>query len=132
LGYRAEQPFRGFEEGLAEGIAGLVSRWAAFIPGVPAYGRYVQAHDVLADRLGVTSEAIYRRLYRFANGAVMDAFVTEIDALRVAAGALPFTVEQRGRLGRAARRLFDIAYQQEPASPRARRAIREAWQRALQ
>jgi hypothetical protein len=128
---RAELQFRGFEEGLAEGIAGLVSHWAAFVPGVPVYGRYVQTYEILADLLGINPEMIYRRLYRHTNGAVMGACVAEIDALHTATGASPFTVEQRGRLERTARRLFDIAYQQEPASPRAHRTIRQAWRRAL-
>lgn len=126
-----EGAFSGFEEGLAEGITRLVSRQARFVPGLPVYGRFVQTYEELAHVLGISPEAIYRRLYLLANGAVMDGFVAEIGAIRRATGMPPITPEQRGRLERTARRLFDLAYEQDPASARLRDPIRRAWRRAL-
>jgi hypothetical protein len=128
---RTESSFPGFEEGLAEGVTRLVSQMASFVPGLPVYGRYVQTYEELAFILGVSSETLYRRMYRLANGAVMDGFASEIDALRGLTGSPPLTVEQRGRLNRAARRLFDSVYQQDPASARVRSSIRQTWRRAL-
>jgi hypothetical protein len=130
-GLHAERPFRGFEEGLAEGITRMVSQRAGFIPGLPTYGRYVQTYEVLADVLGMAADAIYRRLYALPYGSVMNGFSAEIDALHEGIGAPRFNQEQRGRLERAARRLFDIAYQQAPASGVARGSIRRSWRRAL-
>ena len=128
---RAELGFRGFEEGLAEGITRLISRRARLQPGLPVYGWYVQTYDELAHVLGVKSETIYTRLYRLANGSVMDAFEIEVDSIRGAAGTSRLTPEQRGRLERMAGRLFDVAHELEPASARLRTPIRQAWRRAL-
>jgi hypothetical protein len=127
-----ERLFRGFEEGLAEGIARLVSRQAGFIPGLPTYGRYVQTYEALADVIGVTVEAIYRRLYVLSYGSVMARFSAEIDALRVESGAPRLTAEQRGRLELAARQLFDARLAQQSAAPRHRTHARQTWRRALQ
>lgn len=127
----AEVAFPGFEEGLAEGITRLLSHQAGFVPGLPTYGRYVQTYQALADVLGISPDAIYRSLFRLANGSVMDGFVTEVNAIRAATGQPPLTAEQRGRLDRAARRLFDIAYEFDPASARLRNSIRRAWRRAF-
>ena len=127
----AEIAFPGYEEGLAEGITHLLSRLAGFVPGLPAYGRYTQTYEELAQVLGVTPEILYRSLYQLTNGSVMDGFVTEIDGIHMATGHPPLTLEQRGRLERTARRFFDIVYQDDPASARFRRAIRTGWRRAL-
>lgn len=126
-----ERPFRGFEEGLAEGIARMVSHQAGLVPGLPTYGRYVQTYEVLADVIGATAETIYRRLYLLPYGSVMAGFAVEIDGLRVESGAPRLTREQRGRLERTACRLFDIANQQVPATGGARGTVRRAWRRAL-
>lgn len=128
---RAELSFPGFEEGLAEGVTRMLSRQAGFTPALPTYGRYVQTYEELAYVLGVSPEMIYRGLYRLANGSVMDGFVSELDAIRQTAGMPAMTQEQRGRLDHTARQLFDLAYEQQPASARSRAPIRRAWRRAL-
>lgn len=127
----AESMSLGFEEGLAEGVARLMSRQAGFVPGLPIYGRYVQAYEELAYVLEVSPETIYRGLYRLANGSVMDGFVSEVDAIRQTAGAPPMAPEQRGRLERTARRLFDVAFELDTASARLQVPIRRAWRRSL-
>lgn len=127
----AEAAFRGFEEGLAEGITRLASRLARFVPGLPTYGRYVQTYEELAYVLGVSPETIYRWLYRLPNGSVMDSFVSEIDALRAESGEPPLTIDQRGRLERTAQRLFDVGFQDDPSSARLRDLIRRVWRRGL-
>ena len=101
------------------------------LPGLPTYGRYVQTYEELAHVLRVSADVIYRRLYVLANGSVMNGFVDELDAIRRETGMSPMTPEQRGRLERTARRLFDLAYEQDPASARLRDPIRRAWRRAL-
>lgn len=128
---RAEGRFPGFEEGLAEGITRLISRQVGFVPGLQAYGRYVQTYEVLAQLIGVSPETIYRGLYPLPNGSVMDHFVSEIDALRTATGELPLTVVQRGRLERVARRLFARTSFREPSSARSQNSIWQAWRRAF-
>lgn len=128
---RAEARFPGFEEGLAEGVTRLVSGQAGFVPGLHAYGRYVQAYEVLARVMGVSPETIYRGLYRLPNGSVMDGFGFEVDTLRVTTGEPSLTPDRRGRLDRVARRLFARAYVREPASARLQNSIRQAWRRAL-
>lgn len=127
---RIEFAWRGFEEGLAEGVTRLMSRQAGLTPGLPTYGRYVQTYEELAHVLGVSAEVVYRKLYVLANGSVMDGFVPEIDAIRQATGTPPMTPEQHGRLERTAKRLFDLAYERDPASARLRTPIRRSWRGA--
>jgi hypothetical protein len=126
----AQIGFPGFEEGLAEGVARLISRRGSLRPGLHVYGRYVQAYEELAHVIGVNPETIYSRLYHRANGSVMDAFVSDIDTLQRADGAPPMTPDQRGRLDRTAKRLFDVAHEHESASARLRMTMRRAWRRA--
>jgi hypothetical protein len=128
---RTERPFAGFEEGLAEGITRLVSRWVGFVPGLPSYGRYVQTYEVLADLIGISPEAMYRRLYTLVNGSVMNGFANEIDTLRSETGRPPLTVEQRDRLENTAKQVFARAHLSDPASSLLGGRIRQAWRRAL-
>ena len=130
-GIRAEGRFPGYEEGLAEGITRLVSRQVGFVPGLQGYGRYVQTYEVLARVIGVTSEALYRGLYRLPNGSVMDGFVSTIDTVRGAAGAPTLLPAQRARLDGVAHRLFARAHFRDPSSARLHNSIRQAWRRAL-
>ena len=127
----AEAAFRGFEEGLAEGITRLASRLARFVPGLPTYGRFVQAYEELAFVLRVSPETIYRRLYRLPNGSVMDAFISEIDAIRLGTGEPPLTTNQRARLEITARRLFARRHAEDTASSQWQASIRQAWRRAV-
>jgi hypothetical protein len=81
LGVAAERrDFRGYEEGLSEGIARLVTHEKAAIPHFEAaYTYYVEAYHTLAVVLGLDLETLWRQLWTYAPGAVRDGLMTLVD-----------------------------------------------------
>jgi hypothetical protein len=105
LGVAAERrDFRGYEEGLAEGIARLITHEKAAIPHFEAaYTYYVEAYRTLAVVLGLDLETLWRQLWTYAPGAVRDGLTTLVDqyvgtASRTPAMALADAFFDTGRL----------------------------------
>jgi hypothetical protein len=70
--WRAEfEPWEGYEEGLADGMANVLGSWAgAIIPETTDYVAYVQAYRTLATALQMSTWALWRRLWHFPTGQV--------------------------------------------------------------
>ena len=70
----------GYEEGLAEGIAGLTVRLQAHMePIVGGYALYVRSYESLASGLGVSAEDIWRSLWQYRVGEVRANFVDAVE-----------------------------------------------------
>lgn len=99
---------RGFEEGLAEGLARVVTRAKAGMdPRESSYQYYVTAYRSLARAFDLDLEQVWRRLWTRPLGAVRASFVDVVDDLRAERTRDRFTATQRGRLLVIADRVFD-------------------------
>lgn len=79
--------WKGYEEGLAEGLARLVTRnWARMDPINLAYDGYVRAYRALARELGVDVGLLWTSLYRYRNGRVRSRLPTVVGRVRSDAG----------------------------------------------
>lgn len=79
--------WKGYEEGLAEGLARLITRnWARMDPLNLAYDGYVRAYRALARALGVDIGLIWGSLYGHRNGQVRDRLPTVVGRVRSDAG----------------------------------------------
>jgi hypothetical protein len=75
--------WKGYEEGLAEGLARLATRRKAGMrPLTFSYHGYVTAYVALARAAGVTTEQLLRAAYRYPNGAIRERFPEMLEALR--------------------------------------------------
>lgn len=80
---REYQPWRGYEEGMTEGLARLLVRNRAGMRAYSdSYGCYVVAYETLAIVVGIELEQLWQRLWGMPLGAVRSAFVGTIDGLR--------------------------------------------------
>lgn len=76
--------WKGYEEGLAEGLARLITRdIAGLSPETPVYTRYVMAYEALARVLGQTPEELWRALYPIPFGAVRDTLPEVVARLSI-------------------------------------------------
>ena len=99
--------WRGYEEGLAEGLARIVARDLAGLDPVQlTYRYYVAAYETLCEASGVDHEGLLRALWRHPLGAVRQSFAATVDALRQGRSLPPLTQHQRGVLRTAADRQF--------------------------
>lgn len=122
--------YSGYEEGLAEGVALLVTCSKAGLSPAPnrTYASYVRAGELLAGSLRFSPEALYRTLWRLAPGEIREGFPNALNtALRTRKRPL-LTEIQVMRLRDAADELFSSCHSGEAASDA---AIIELWQRAL-
>jgi hypothetical protein len=72
--------WRGFEEGLAEGLARLVLHEKAGMPPLKgAYNYYVEAYETLARALEVDVERLWRECWSYIPGAVRNNFIVAIN-----------------------------------------------------
>jgi hypothetical protein len=109
VGAAAERrDLRGYEEGLAEGLARLIVHDKAGIPSLEAaYTYYVDAYRTLATALGIEVEWLWHELWTYAPGEVRGGFPEMLGrcldpsssaAVRLRLMARADTVFQTGRL----------------------------------
>ena len=104
---RGYNPRRGYEEGLASGLAQIVTRdCAAMQVGSPAFPHYLRSCEILAEEIGVTTEALLRNLWAHPLGAVRDRFGGVVAGVYQAHTGRPLAPGQIAALVRAADRLF--------------------------
>jgi hypothetical protein len=121
---------RGYEEGMAEGLARLLSRHAAGLSLLgPSYDYYVRAYEVLAESFGFDVEGLWRRLWIYPLGGVRAAFVDEVDALQARASGRRMTEMERRRLLGLGDRVFSSDREREGAAEPA--ALRALWEVVL-
>jgi hypothetical protein len=99
---------RGYEEGLAEGLARLVVRVKAGMdPRESSYQYYITAYRGLTRAFDIDLEQLWRRLWARPLGQVRASFVHGVDDLRAERTGDGFAAVQRERLLAIADRLFD-------------------------
>jgi hypothetical protein len=78
--WRAEfEPWEGYEEGLADGMANVLCNWAgAIILETTDYVAYVQAYRTLAATLQMSMWALLRRPWHFPTGQVRAGLLTVV------------------------------------------------------
>jgi hypothetical protein len=99
---------RGYEEGLAEGLARLATQEKAAMRILSSsYPYYVTAYRALATVSGFDVELLWRALWEYPLGEVQSAFIGVVDRLRWRAVGYATTDVQRLRLRGLADRVFD-------------------------
>lgn len=73
--------FRGYEEGLVEGLTRAVLRQVGIRTLEAQYDYYVAAYGALANVLGCEAEALWRFLWRYPTGGVRTAFTGAVETL---------------------------------------------------
>jgi hypothetical protein len=97
----------GYEEGMVEGLARLVTRdLAGMQPLATAYTYYVEAYRSLSQVTGISVERLWRALWQYPRGHVRDAFVDTVDEIIVHAGGPALTGAQHSDLRGWADRFF--------------------------
>lgn len=97
----------GYEEGLAEGLARLVTiEKAGMTPLTLSYDYYIAAYRALGTVLNVEPEQFWRGLWRFPPGEVRAGFGEVIDSLWRQRGESSLSVAQHARLVGVADQLF--------------------------
>ncbi|MBA2447675.1 MAG: hypothetical protein H0V51_06585 [Chloroflexi bacterium] len=103
---------RGYEEGLVEGLARVITRDRAGMDIVEGpYTHYVRAYEALASVVGIEVEDLWRTLWHHPAGVVRDAFVGAVDEEWNRAIGLRLSRSQEARLLAVADRMFDVAEQ---------------------
>jgi len=79
--WRAEfEPWEGYEEGLADGMANVLCGWAdAIIPETTDYVAYVQAYRTLAAVLQMPMWELLRQVWPFPTGQVRSGLLTTVE-----------------------------------------------------
>jgi hypothetical protein len=98
--------YRGFEEGLAEGLARVIAHRLGLQPLLASYNYYVVAYQTLASVLDVPVDEIWRGLWEYSAGEVALGFSEVIAGIMVRYGMAPQSRFQRARLFARARNLF--------------------------
>jgi hypothetical protein len=99
--------FPGYEEGMVEGLARLITRdMAGMRPTESAHTPYVQAYQTLAQVIGCSAEQLWRALWRYPRGYVHTAFADTIDQICITLKGTPLTALQRNQLRGTANDLF--------------------------
>ena len=101
--YRA---FRGYEEGLVEGLTQVVLAAARVTVADVPFGAYVAAYRALAQAAGIASEALLRALWRHPAGDVRQNLATVVSRLREQEMGASVPPEAHGRLRALGDRLF--------------------------
>jgi hypothetical protein len=99
---------RGYEEGLAEGLARLVARAKAGMnPRESSYQYYVSGYRTLGRAFDIEPERLWRRIWIRPLGQVRASFVHVVDELRYEGTGERFTAAQRACLLAVADQVFD-------------------------
>jgi hypothetical protein len=102
-----QRRFRGFEEGMVEGLARLVTlENARMTPLASSYDYYVGAYRSLADVLAINLEQFWRALWRSPTGEVQTAFMSVLDALQRERSGRDLIEPQRSRVQALAQQVF--------------------------
>ncbi len=102
--------WRGYEEGLAEGLARLVVRdKAGMDPLEEGFNSYVQAYRTLAGVARLEVETLWRAMWTVPPGQVRARFTTVLDELLQSAGAMALTASRHASVQRVADRLFSTS-----------------------
>lgn len=122
--------FPGYEEGLAEGLALLVTREKAGMTPQPSrlYAPYVRAYDLLAGHLGAAPELLYRHLWEHPPGVVRERLGEVVGSFLTRTVRRELQARGREALVRAADSLFDDGVAGDSASDD---AIMDVWLQAL-
>jgi hypothetical protein len=105
-----QRPHRGYEEGMVEGLARLISRDRAGVPpGMVSFEYYVRAYTALAKVLHVDVERLWRGLWLHPPGLVRAAFSETVATLVRRERGIALTANQLAALGSLADRHFDSA-----------------------
>ncbi len=106
--WRSEfEPWEGYEEGLADGMADVLCNWAgAIIPETTDYVTYVQGYRTLAAALQMSIWALLRRLWYFPTGQVRAGLLTVVDERYHELTGRSLTAETAVWFGRVADALF--------------------------
>jgi hypothetical protein len=101
------EPWEGYEEGLADGMANILCSWAkAFIPETTDYVAYVQAYRALAAVLQVSLWALLRQIWDAPTGRVRETLLTVVDEQYHKLTGLHLSTDAVSRLRRIADTLF--------------------------
>jgi hypothetical protein len=123
--HREYGQFPGYEEGLAEGLAGLIVREkAGMVPPGQSYRWYVAAYRGAATVFRIDVVALWGRLWERPLGEARAAFVDAVDLLRQQGGAAALTPPQRVNLQVMGDRVFSSARTNDPPNER---AIMDLW-----
>jgi hypothetical protein len=98
---------RGYEEGLAEGLARQVThRLAGILPVRPSYEYYVVAYRALSRVLGLDVEQLWRALWVYPAGRVRDEFGRTVRAAVRQTSGQTLSSDETARLQGVADQLF--------------------------
>lgn len=121
--------WQGYEEGMVEGLARLVTRTKAGMhSSALSYDYFVAAYRALATAVGADVEALWRSLWKLRTGDVRAGFTDAVDAARRGSAGQALTPEQRRRLRAVADQLFASTRKDERA---AEDAAARLWRLAL-
>lgn len=125
---REHRPFKGYEEGMAEGLARLiVQEKAGMRPSEASYAYFVYAYRTLTGAFGIDVERLWRELWRFPVGRVRESFPDVVSRL-AAERTAPLTSAQQGRLRAVADTLFATSRMNQMPHEG---ALMAAWRTAL-
>lgn len=120
--------FRGYEEGLVEGLTQVVLTAAGITVADVPFGAYVAAYGALARAAGIESEALLRALWRHPAGDVRQNLATVVSRLREQVTGASITPEAHGRMRALGDSLFATDRAGHAPDPAALVAL---WRRAF-
>jgi hypothetical protein len=124
--YRA---WKGYEEGLAEGLARIVTRGRAGLdPFQPTYQYHVAVYETLAEAADIEYETLLRTLWQQPIGRVRGALVDAVDAGRQARALPDLTEAQRAAIASVADSQFISTNENRVPS---RQVIMRLWRRGF-
>jgi hypothetical protein len=129
--WRSEfESWEGYEEGLADGMANVLCRWAgAIIPETTDYIAYVQAYEALAAVLQMSTWALMRRLWGFPTGRLREGLLSVVEAWYRQLTGRELSAEAVSRLRSVGDALFATG-RTEP--DRSDREVEALWRGALE
>lgn len=77
-----QRRYRGYEEGMVEGLTRLIVEKGALRPVLASYDYYVTAYRTMARTLGLTPERLLRQLWTYPTGEVRVGLVEAVDSLQ--------------------------------------------------
>ena len=120
--------FRGYEEGLVEGLTQVVLAAAGIAVAGAPFSAYVAAYRALADTLGIEPEVLLRALWRYPAGEVRQHLPHAVAGLREQALGAATPAAAYARLQAIGDRLFAAGRESHAPSPA---ALVTLWRRAL-
>ena len=130
-GFAAEwRAYRGFEEGMVEGLARqLVVDGLGMRPVLASYSSYVDAYRALSDALGAPSGELWTALWELPAGELSEGFVPTVGTVLDRVGATSLSSRQQIGLFARARTVFASANAVRPPDGT---MLVNLWREALQ